>query len=344
MRTVVLSWRALLALALLLLGPALHAQSPAPPASTLRLAVGGKATIYYLPITIAERKGFFADEGLAVEVIDFNGGAKAVQALVGGSADMAAGSFEHVVATSAKGQPIQSAMVFGRHAGVVVAVRKDKASAYRSARDLAGARVGVTAPGSGTHMFLNSWLTRQGVDPKSVAIVGVGSGAAAVAAIRSGQVDALANLDPVMTILQRDGAIQVLLDGRTDEGMQAAYGDEYAAGALFGKPEYMTRHGESVRRLVSAVRRAVVWMQASSMEEIADAVPANYYSDRSEYIEALQRNMPSFSSDMRMNTEVATTVHRVLTQFDPKLAVLRVDLAATYSNRFDATQTARSPR
>ncbi|MCW7538200.1 ABC transporter substrate-binding protein [Aquabacterium sp. A7-Y] len=318
----------------------LSAHAADPP--TLKLAVGGKATIYYLPLTIAERKGFFKDEGLNVEVTDFNGGSKALQALVGGSADMAAGSFEHVVAMAAKGQPIQSAMVLGRHAGVVLALSPERAATYRSPKDLAGARIGVTAPGSGTHMFLNSWMTRNGVDPKSVSIVGVGSGAAAVAAIRSKQVDAIANLDPVMTLLQREQAIKVIVDGRTDAGMQAAYGSPYAAAALFGKPEYIEQHAESVERLVKAVRRAVVWMQQATPEAIADTVPSTYYTNKDDYIAALRQNLPSFAPNMAMTPEVAANVLKVLQQFDPLVAAARVDLGKTYSNRFVDTRTARS--
>ena len=39
------------------------------------LGVGGKPLLYYLPLTIAERKGFFKDQGLDVEINDFGGGA-----------------------------------------------------------------------------------------------------------------------------------------------------------------------------------------------------------------------------------------------------------------------------
>ena len=50
------------------------------------IAVGGKNLLYYLPLTIAEQLGYFKEEGLQVEISDFAGGSKALQALVGGSA------------------------------------------------------------------------------------------------------------------------------------------------------------------------------------------------------------------------------------------------------------------
>ena len=63
----------------------------------LTLAVGGKNLLYYLPLTIAEQRGYFKAEGLDLTVVDFAGGARALQALVGGSADVVSVAFEHTV-------------------------------------------------------------------------------------------------------------------------------------------------------------------------------------------------------------------------------------------------------
>ena len=69
------------------------------------IAVGGKNLLYYLPLTIAEQLGYFKDEGLQVEISDFAGGAKALQALVGGSADVVSGAYEHTINMQAKNHP-----------------------------------------------------------------------------------------------------------------------------------------------------------------------------------------------------------------------------------------------
>ena len=53
----------------------------------LTLGVGGKQLLYYLPLTVAEKKGYFKEQGLDVEINDFGGGAKSLQALVGGSVE-----------------------------------------------------------------------------------------------------------------------------------------------------------------------------------------------------------------------------------------------------------------
>ena len=68
------------------------AQAQKPEVTKVRLAVGGKSSLYYLPLTITERLGYFKEAGLDVEISDFAGGAKSLQALIGGSADVVTGS------------------------------------------------------------------------------------------------------------------------------------------------------------------------------------------------------------------------------------------------------------
>ena len=88
------------------------------------LGVGGKPLLYYLPLTIAERKGLFKAQGLDVEINDFGGGAKSLQALVGGSVDVVTGAYEHTIRMQVKGQDIRAVIELGRFPGIVLAVRK----------------------------------------------------------------------------------------------------------------------------------------------------------------------------------------------------------------------------
>ena len=87
------------------------------------IAVGGKNLLYYLPLTIAEQRGYFKAEGLDVTIVDFAGGARALQAVVGGSADVVSGAFEHTVNMHAKGQPMRAFVLQGRAPQIVSCVR-----------------------------------------------------------------------------------------------------------------------------------------------------------------------------------------------------------------------------
>ena len=121
-----------------------------PEKTKVTLGVGGKPLLYYLPLTIAERKGFFKEQGLDVEINDFGGGAKSLQALIGGSVDVVTGAYEHTIRMQAKGQDVRAVTELGRFPAIVIAVKRDKAGQVKSAADFKGLKIGVTAPGSST--------------------------------------------------------------------------------------------------------------------------------------------------------------------------------------------------
>ncbi|MFM9981070.1 MAG: ABC transporter substrate-binding protein, partial [Burkholderiales bacterium] len=75
--------RAVTVAAALALSTGVHAQVEK---QDVHIAIGGKSALYYLPLTLAERLGYFKDEGLNVRISDFPGGSRSLQAVVGGSA------------------------------------------------------------------------------------------------------------------------------------------------------------------------------------------------------------------------------------------------------------------
>jgi NitT/TauT family transport system substrate-binding protein len=178
------------------------------------IAVGGKNLFYYLPLTIAEQLGYFKDEGLDVNIVDFAGGARALQAVVGGSADVVSGAFEHTVNMQFKGQPMRAFVLQGLAPQIVLGVNPKTMPNYKSVADLKGKKIGVTAPGSSTNVLANYVLAKAGLKPSDVSFVGVGASNGAVAAMRSGQIDAISNLDPVITLLQRSGDLKIVTDTR----------------------------------------------------------------------------------------------------------------------------------
>jgi NitT/TauT family transport system substrate-binding protein len=86
----------------------------APEKPKVHIAVGGKAAFYYLPLTIAERLNYFKEEGLEVTISDFAGGTQALRAVVGGSADVVSGAYEHTINMQARGLRFQAFVLQGR--------------------------------------------------------------------------------------------------------------------------------------------------------------------------------------------------------------------------------------
>lgn len=312
-----------------------HASAQALEKKQITLAVGGKNLFYYLPLTIAERKGYFRDEGLDVQIVDFPGGAKALQAMVGGSADIVSGAYEHTINMQAKGQAIVAVALQGRYNGIVLAVHKSKAAQYKSPKDLKGWKIGVTAPGSSTHMAVQNLLVKNGLEADDIAAIGVGASAGAVAAMKKGAVDAISNLDPVITKLEKDGDIVVAVDTRTDKGMQDVYGGAYHAGCIYAPVEWVKKRPNSTQAVVNAMVRAALWLRTASVDEVVATVPREYYGDDlALYKAGLQKNREGFSPDGRFSIEGAQNVHKVLHAFVPEVQKAKIDLAATFDNRF----------
>ena len=312
------------------------ALAQAPEKKKITIAVGGKSLFYYLPLTVAERKGYFKDEGLEVEIPDFAGGARALQAMVGGSADMVSGAYEHTINMAAKKQPIKAVVLQAKYSSIALVMSKEKAAKYKSGRDLKGMKIGVTAPGSSTNMFVNNLLAKDGLKPTDISVVGVGTGAGAVAALEKGELDALVNLDPVLTQLESTGKFVTLFDTRTEKGMKDVYGGDYMASVIYVTDEFVKKNPNTVQAVVNAMVRADKWIAKATPQEIVELMPAEYKSGNpSLYKEGLLKNMIGFSESGEMSMKAAENVYKVLRQFEPSvIAAGKIDLASTFDNSF----------
>ena len=303
----------------------------------ITIAVGGKSLFYYLPLTIAERQGYFKDEGLDVEIPDFAGGAKALQALVGGSADLVSGAFEHTINMQAKKQLIKAVVLQANFSSITLVMPKDKAAKYKSAKDLKGLKIGVTAPGSSTNMFVNNLLAKEGLKPSDVSIVGTGAGAGAVAAMEKGELDGMSNLDPVTSQLEATGKYVAVADSRTERGMKDLYGGDYLASCIYATDDFIKKNPNTTQAVVNAIVRSLRWLARATPEQIMAVVPEAYLSgNRSLYKQALLKNMIGYSTDGQMTMKAAQNVYKVLKQFEPSVMAAgnSIKLDATFDNRF----------
>ena len=325
---------AALAAALLVAAPA-KAQTAAPETTKIRLAVGGKSALYYLPLTVTERLGYFKEAGLDVEISDLQGGSKSLQALMGGSADVVTGAFDHTIQMQAKGQPIVAVVQLGRFPGFVLALRNEKATDYKGPKDLKGMKIGVTAPGSSTHFMALHLMAQNGLKPTDASFIGVGNGSTVVAAIQRGDIDAVVSVDPVVALLDSQKLIKIVADTRTLEGTLAVYGGPYPAAVLYASPAFIEKNPRTVQALSGAFVRGLKWMQTHPAEEIAKVLPEEYaLGNMPIFIQSIKANLPLYSPDGRFTRAGAETALAVLREFDPAVKDAKIDLAATYTDTF----------
>ena len=321
------------ALAALLASASAFAQ--APEKKNIALGVGGKALLYYLPLTIAERKGFFKEQGLDVEITDFAGGAKSLQALVGGSVDVVTGAYEHTIRMQAKGQDIRAVIELGRFPGIGVGVKKDRK--WSGPADFKGMKIGVTAPGSSTNMLMNFVMAKAGLAPSDASYISIGSAQSALAAIQKGEIDAISHLEPVISFLERAGEVNVVIDTRTEEGTRALFGGSNPAAVLYMRKSFIDANPNTVQALTKAFYKTLQWLKSASAEDIAATVPEEYLlGDKSLYMLAATKSKPSYSLTGVLDPAGMQSTNDMLTKFDPELKDAKVDLATTFDGRFVA--------
>jgi NitT/TauT family transport system substrate-binding protein len=314
--------------------PSLWAQSKLEK-TKISIAVGGKAAFYYLPLTISEQLGYFKAEGLEVEISDFAGGSRALQALIGGSADIVSGAYEHTINMQAKNQAIEAIVLMGRAPQIAMGVSNKTMPKYRSVADLHGKKIGVSAPGSSTNMVANLVLSRVGLHPGDVSFVGVGTAAGALTALRSGQIDAISNTDPVMTMLEQKGDVKIISDTRTLKGTLEVFGGPMPAACLYTHSDFVQKNPNTCQALANAIVHGLKWLQTAGPSDIIKTVPENYLlGDRGLYLASFNKVREAIALDGMMAEEGTRTALKALASFDPAIKADKIDLSKTYTNEF----------
>jgi len=311
----------------------------------ITISVGGKNLFYYLPLTIAEQLGYFKDEGLDVTIVDFAGGSKALQAVVGGSADVVSGAFEHTIVMQLKGQPMRAFVLQGAAPQIVLGVNPKTMPDYKSIADLKGKKIGVTAPGSSTNIVANYVLAKGGLKPTDVSFVGIGAGNGAVAAMRAGQIDAISNLDPVITLLARSGDLKIISDTRKPDEAEKVFGGPMPAACLYAPQPFLDKNPHTAQALANAMVRADKWIQQAGPGDVIKVVPESYLlGDRAVYIDGFLAAKQALSHDGLVPAKGPQTAYRAMASIDPKIAAAKVDLNAIYTNEFAKKADARYPK
>lgn len=317
-----------------LAAPALHALDK-PELPRLVLAVGGKATFYYLPLTIAEQLGYFKAEGLDVVVEDHAGGGLAVQSVVSGAAQIGSGAFEHMVVLQSRHLAYQAFVLQGRAPQIAMGVSTRTMAQYRDLSSLRGRSVGVSAPGSSTHMVAQLMLARGGLQRHEVRYVGVGTGTEALQALRSGALDAMSNTEPVMTMLEQQGDVRIVADTRTLKGSHDLFGGNMPAACLYASTAFIANHPRTCQALTHAIVRALKWLQTAGPGDIVRTVPENYLlGDRALYLASFQKVREAISPDGLIPDDGGVTALRMQTSFDPSIAAARIDPEKLFTNVF----------
>lgn len=320
-------------------GPA-SAEGPALEKKNLTIAVGGSISqMNKVAYFVALNRKYFEQEGLSVDFNAFASGTAALQSLVGGSADVAEGAFEHTLRMQTKGVNITCLVPYGRYPGNVLVVRKSEADNIKTVADLKGKKIGVSAPGSSTHNFVAGLIERAGANWKDASYISIGTGPSAVAAMKTGgELDALVNLDPAINALVAEGDASILVDSRTEQGTKDAFGGSYLADCLMVKNDFLKANPNTSQAITNAIVHAMQWLKTASIDDIIKSLPPSYYkNDEKLYRMSLERNLSAFQWDGLVTPEAANNVLASIAVLDPALKQAKIDFSLTYDNRLIET-------
>jgi NitT/TauT family transport system substrate-binding protein len=317
------------------LSAALLAGAPmARAADKITLMVGGYEKIIYLPAKLAERLGYFKDEGLDVELLNEGSGVDAEIELVAGAVQGVVGFYDHCVDLQAKGKFIESVVQFSHAPGEVELVSSKHAQA-KSMADLRGANLGVTGLGSSTNFLTQYLMVKAGVPQGAFNSVPVGAGSTFIAAMQQDKIQAGMTTEPTITRLLKTGQARVLVDLRSRDSTVQALGGTYPAASLYMETAWVEKHKPEVQKLANAFVRTLRYIDTHSAQEIADKMPADFYvGDKAGYVQAIATGKAMFTSDGVMPADGPVTVLKVLYAFSNSLKGKQIDLGKTYTTEF----------
>lgn len=235
--------------------------------TSLTIAVAGPATSpEYLPLHLAQAKGFFAAQHLDVTLRPVRSDAGAAEALARAHAQLAATSLDAALRLgSTDGVPPR--LVWGLTAAPPVAllINPGRVETIRSVTDLAGQTVAIPAPGTPEDQVLALLLTRARVPLQRVTLRSLGERRVA-RALEGGEVAAAVLGEPYVTRLVETGKAVIVEDLRTARDAAAALGGPTVNAALFARAGSLPE-AATLRALAAALQAALA--HATSTEPAA---------------------------------------------------------------------------
>lgn len=305
----------------------------APEQSRITISVPGAQNVAFLPLLAADKLGYFAREGLTVEIRDVPNGVAARQLVQDGTAQAAMGFYELTLQAQSEGQDLLGVALAAIRPGLVLSARADVT--IRAAGDLRGRRVGVAALGSGTHNLLRYLLRQANVPENEVTVAAIGNGTSAINAVEAKEVDALVGLDPAITTLLQRAEITTVVDTRTEAGTHAVYGGDYAASTLYMRRDFTQSNPLTTQHVVNAIVPAIAWLRSTSVDEIVSRLGLATDAGQIQlWTKILTDSREMFSPTGKFVAADAQRVLDAMTLFDTGVAQANIKLSGTYTNRF----------
>ena len=250
-----------------------QALAQAKPVQKLRMAIPVPALVFY-PIYVAQDKGYFAEEGIEMEVISTQGDGPDVDALIAGSVQFTASTPNRLMTAFEQGKPLKAVMSMSNKMGIHCFMNKESAAKAgitegmpfnEKLKRLKGMTVGGTRPGAFSYVIAVDYAKRGGLVPqKDVKIVGVGGGPQMLAAVENKQVDAGCFASPIVELAVSRGKSVWFANNALDEDKAFS---EFLFELVYVLPEYAKQNPETVRKVLRALVRGNEWIMNATPQQ-----------------------------------------------------------------------------
>lgn len=304
--------------------------------ASVSIMVGGLNKQIYLPFMLAERLGYYKEQGLNITLSDEPAGVDATTNMLAGKVDGVGGFFDHTIDLQGLGQSAESVVSMLVTPGEVELCRNDLKGQIKSPADWKGRNLGVTDLGSSTDFLTQYLASKNGVDISTIHRIGVQAGATLIGAMTHKNVDCAMTTEPTVSQLLANKQAYILLDMRSAAGTAQALGGEYPATCLYMTTAYVQKNPQTVQKLVNAYVKTLKWIQDHTAEQVADMMPPDYYAGvgKAAYVAALQSEKGIYNPTGIMPPNGPPTNLKVLSTFNKDVKGKTIDLTKTYTDQF----------
>lgn len=273
----------------------------ASPQETVLVSLPGPGNLTFLPLMLVGKIGADREEGIRLEFQYTGGGPVSLDNLARGVAEFAAAGAPAAMTLRAKGEKIMVIAPINNESLFMMVIRADLKGAIRGVADLEGRAIGVTTgtrQGKTASRYLaEQLLTTAGVPLASVRFVPVGqSWLEQSSAIVTGSVDAImADLDIAYRLRNENMGIFRF----EPDPLVGIVGGDFLRGCLVTREDVIKASPERVRKLVNMLRKALLWIDSHSPEEIVQKMGLSVAEERSAVLAALRDHPRAFSRDGR---------------------------------------------
>lgn len=236
-----------------------------------------------LLIRVARSKGWCRAAGIDCELRMIPAAPLGLQALIGGSIDVAQTPIEVVAAAVQRGAKLRTVVgsavsnIFQIDVASKLVLPNEAKGYPAEMQDLKGLKVGVVARGSATESFFSFLMQRAGLKADDVTYVAVGAPNTAFAALRAGQVDAIVSWEPSGTMCELSKLCKVLYRGATATRpalLKAMYG---AGTGLVMRAEEIARHPDVAQAVLKVSQQAAVFVDDPANEAEVLRISSEYF-------------------------------------------------------------------